>query len=291
MADSVGVFNRLGYSVTGAGTATTEFEFMEGTTLGLTEQFIDTNQIRGDLSHTSERVRRGNRRVDGTINMCPTPVELAVLLPLIYGASASGTSYPFGTATTLFDLYGVRDGTVYTYDEVGIESATFSASEGGPMQLSMTVVGKDETQAGSMGAITIDVTTQPFVLMDAVVSVGGSAREVSAFEITIRNFLEVKHRNSVTPTQIKKTDRLVTVNLPISLGTDSALYGSALAGVAVTITLTNGAVSLAFSMTKVQAPKAPLPLGQRGILDFPWQGVARKDGSTRELTTTLDSTP
>lgn len=291
MADKVGAFNRLGYSATGAGTATTEFEFLEGSTLGLTEQFWDANAIRGTRSHGSERVRRVNRRVDGTLLLCPTPVELAVLLPLILGGTPVGTAYPLGEALTLFDLYGVRDGTVYTYDECAVETATFTATEGGPMQLQMTVVGKDETAAGSMGAITIDVTTQPFVLSDAAVSVAGSAREVSGFELTIQNVLEVKHRNSNTPTQIVATDRSVLLNLPISLGTDGALYGSVVGGVAATITLTNGAVSLLFSLVKVQAPKNPLPLGQRGILDFPWQGVARKSGSTLELVTTLDSTP
>ncbi len=109
--------------------------------------------------------------------------------------------------------------------------------------------------------------------------------------MTIRNPLDVKYRNSNTPTQIKKVDRIVSLSLPISLGTDTALYGSSVAGVAATITLTNGNTSLVFSLAAVQAPKAPLPLGQRGILDFPWQGVARKSGSTLELVTTLDSTP
>ena len=291
MADKLGVFNRLGYAATGVTTATAEFEFMEGSTLGLSEQFIDTNGMRGTRSHGSERVRRGTRRVDGTLTLAPTPVELAVLLPVIFGAVASGTSYPLGEPATLFNLFGVRDGTVYTYSDCAVESATFTAAEGGPLQLSMTVVGKDEAASGSMGAAAVDTTTQPFVLHDAVVSVAGSAREVSAFELTVRNTLEVKYRNSATPTQIKATDRAVTLSLPISLGDGSALYGSALAGVAATITLTNGAVSLLFSMAAVQAPKGPLPFGQRGILDFPWAGVARKTGSTLELVTTLDSTP
>jgi hypothetical protein len=291
VADKVGAFNRLGYSATGAGTATVEFEFGEGSTLGLTEQFLDTSQIRGTLSHGSERVRRVVRRVDGTLVMAPTAVELATLLPMILGAAASGTTYALSDTYTAVDLYGVRDGTVYTYDEVAVETTTFYATEGGPMQVTMSVVGKDETQAGSMGAVTVDVTTQPFVLSDAVVSVASSAREVSAFELTVQNVLEVKYRNSLTPTQIKKIDRTVTLSLPISLGDGSALYGSAVGGVAATITLTNGAVSLLFSMAAVQAPRNPLPLGQRGILDFPWRGVARKTGSTLELVTTLDSTP
>ncbi len=291
MADKVGAFNRLGFSTTGAGTATVEFEFSEGTSLGLTEQFIDTSQIRGTLSHGSERVRRGVRRVDGSLVMAPTAVELVTLLPMILGAAAAGTAYALSDTYTTCDLYGVRDGTVYTYDEIAVETATFYATEGGPMQCTLSVVGKDETQAGSMGSISVDVTTQPFVLSDAVVSVASASREVSAFELTVTNTLEVKYRNSLTPTQIKKIDRTVTLSLPISLGDGAALYGSAVAGVAATITLTNGAVSLLFSLAAVQAPKNPLPLGQRGILDFPWRGVARKSGSTLELVTTLDSSP
>lgn len=291
MSDKVGTFNRLGFAASGETTATAEFEFLEGTTLGLSETFIDTNGLRGTRSHGSERVRRGTRRVDGTINLAPTPVELATLLPLIFGANASGTSYPLGESLTEFNLFAVRDGTVYTCSDCVVASATFSAAEGGPMQLSMTVIGKDEAASGSMGSAAIDLTTQPFVLHDAAVSVAGSAREVSSFSLTIDNVVEAKYRNSATLTQLKATDRIVTVDLPVSLGTDGALYGSALAGVATTITLTNGTVSLAFSMAKVQAPKQPLPFGQRGILDLPWRGVARKESTTNELVTTLDSTP
>ncbi len=292
MSDKVGVFNRLQYAASGGTTGTKEFEFLAGSTLGLTEQFIDTNGLRGTRSHPSERVRRGNRRVDGVINMAPTPVELVTLLPLIFGGTPSGTSYPLGESLTLFNLFAIRDATVYTYEDCAVESATFSATEGGPMQLSMTVVGKQETAGGAAGSTSLqDLTTQPFVLMDAVATVGGSDRAISGFSLTIRNFLEVKYRNSTTPTQIVATDREITLDLPISFGTDGALYGSALAGVSAAIALTNGNTSLTFTMSKVQAPKGPIPIGERTIIDFPWRGVARKDGSTLELTTVLDSTP
>lgn len=291
MADKVGVFNRLQYAASGVTTGATEFEFLEGSSIDLNEQFVDPNGLRGTRSHVSERVRRGLRRVDGTLVMAPTPVELVTLLPLIYGGTPSGTSYPLGESLTAFNLFPIRDGTVYTAQDCVVETATFYATEGGPMQLSVTVVGEDEVASGTAGSLAPDVTTGPFVLADAAVSVASGSREVSAFELTIQNVLEVKYRNSLTPTQIKATDRIVTLSLPISLGDGSALWGSAVAGVAATITLTNGTVSLAFSLAAVQAPKSPLPFGQRGILDFPWRGVARKSGSTLELVTTLDSTP
>lgn len=292
MADKFGVFNRLQSAASGVTTGAVEYEFLAGSTLGLNEQFIDTNALRGTRSHSSERVRRGNRRVDGVLNFAPNPVELVALLPWIFGGSPSGTSYPLAETLTPLNLFAIRDSTVYTYEDCYVESATFSATEGGPMQVSITTVGKQETVGGTAGATTLlDLTTQPFVLMDAVATVGGSAREIAGFSLTIRNFLEVKYRNSTTPTQIVATDREVTLDLPISFGTDGALYGSALAGVAAVIALTNGNTSLTFTMNKVQAPKGPIPIGERTIIDFPWRGVARKDGTTLELTTVLDSTP
>lgn len=291
MSDKVGVFDRLAYAASGVTTATAEFEFAEGSELGLQESFIDTNQLRGTRSHSSERVRRGTRRVDGTINMAPTPVELTTLLPLILGGTPSAGSYPLGESLTLFNLFAVRDGTVYTYQDCVVDSATFTASEGGPMQLSLSVIGKDEVQSGSMGAVSVDLTTQPFTLMDTTVTVAGVTRQVTSVEISIRNMVQALWRNSLTITQLKATDREISISLPASQGTDSDLYGSALGGVAVVVTFTNGGTSLSFSATKVQAPKQPLPWGERGILNLPWRGVARKDGSTLELTTTLDATP
>ena len=289
MADKVGVFNRLGWA-SGASTATVEFEFLEGSSLGLSENFIDVNALRGTRSHPSERVKRGTRRVDGNLSFAPTPLELDTLLPLILGGTKTTNTIPLAETVPEHDWLAVRDGTIWHYNGAKVDSATFSCSEGGPLQVSLSIIGKDEVAEGSMGSLTTDLTGGPYTLMECVATVGGTAYEFSAFELTISNALEAKFRNSATLTQIKATDRIVTVSLPVSQGDASALYGSALAGVAVVVTFTSGTRSLVFTMNKVQAPKSPLPFGQRGILDFPWQGVARKDGTTLELVTTNDST-
>lgn len=292
MAEKVGVFNRLGFCTSGGSTATSEFEFLEGSTLGLTEQYIDANALRGSRFHSSERVRQGTRRVDGVINMAPNSAELAILLPYILGGVVSGNTYPMGERLTDFVLFGVRDGVVYTYPGLKVERATFSCQAGGPMQLSMTVVGVDETQSGSMGAAAIDLTTGgPYVLMDSVVSIAATTLGVEGFDLTIDNHLEVKYRNSITPSTINATDSTVSISLPLSFGINSAFYNSALGGVSVVNTLTNGNCSLAFSLAAAQSPRAPLPFGQRGVMDFPWQAVCRKASTTLPLITVLDSTP
>ena len=64
-------------------------------------------------------------------------------------------------------------------------------------------------------------------------------------------------------------------------------------GVAVVATFTNTISSntMVFTSTKVQFPRQTPTNQGRGEIFLPLQGVARKDGSTAELTVTLDSTP
>lgn len=292
MADKVGVFNRLGWD-DDTTTATVEFEFLEGTTIGVQEEFLDVNGMRGTRSHIADRTRRTRRRVQGNLLFAPTPVELDTLLYLAMGTAKSGTTIALAETVPATYWIAVRDGTTYNYSGCVVETCRITASEGGAMQVQLSIQGVDEAAAGSIGSNTIDASTGgPYVMSDGAVTVGGSSYEFDSIEIVIQNRLEVKQRNSVTPTQIKAVDRLVTVSLPFSQGDASALYGSALAGVTVVATFTNGACSCAFSFTKVQTPKSELPFGKRGILELPWQGVARRasDG-TKELVVTNDSTP
>ncbi len=132
--------------MTGAtSTVDTPYGVAEGSRIGLTEQFIDTAGIRGTLSHTSERVRKGTRMVNGNITLQPNAVELDTLLPWIYGATESADS--FVLSDSVIEKYVGVDRTtkVFVYDGVVVETATFSATEGGPLTLSMSLLGKDET--------------------------------------------------------------------------------------------------------------------------------------------------
>lgn len=289
MADAVGTFSRLGYASSSSGNATTEFEFLPGSSLGLAENFIDAQGMSGTRSHHSERVRRGTRQVSGSLQFAPSAVELATLIGLATGNS-NGTLAETVPAHT-WHIW--RDGVLYKYTDCKVDTATFSVSEGGPLQLTLQLVGVDETlPGGNFPSLTVDLTTGPFVMADAGnCSVGGTGYRFSAFELTIANKLEPKYRNSNTITSLNATDREVTVSLPFNLGDGASLYGASVAGVAVSLTLTNGATSIQFEMPAVQTPRQPLPFAQRGVLDLPWQGVARKSGTTAELTITLDSSP
>lgn len=290
MADKIGTFDRLGYGASSP--ATVEFHFLEGSTLGLNEQPpIDTNALRGTRSHTSERVRQGTRRVDGSLVFAPSPVELDTLLYLILGTAEAADLFALAETVPSFYLAADRNGTLYNYSSCKVNRATFEGSEGTPINLAVEVIGTDETITGSFASLSADVASQPYVFHDATLSVGGQAYNFRRFALTIDNALEVVYRNSATPTAIHATDRTVSVGLALPLGDASAAYASAVSSaVAVTLTFTNGARSILFSMPACHAPRAPIPFGIRGAIDFDWQGIARRTAASLELVTTSDST-
>lgn len=285
MAESIGTFDKLWLSSDNI--SYTQFEFLEGSSLGLSEQFLDTNGIRGTRSHASERVRRGLRQTGGSLLFNPTPAELDILLPWILGGTKSGNTIPLAESLTALYARTGRDGTFHLYDGLKVSSASFSASEGGLLQVAVQVVGIDEASSSAPAGSITDAA--PYIFYDAAATVGGSSYSFRSCGVSIDNGLETRYNNSVTPSSIHAADRQVTTQLGMPYGDASALYGSALAGVAVVLTFTNGGVSLSFSMAAVQSPRQPLELGGRRARTLNWSGVARKSGSTAELVVTNDS--
>lgn len=287
MPESVGTFDRLFLDPTASGSYTA-VEFLPGSTLGLSEQFLDPSGIRGVRGHQSERVRRGLRQTGGTLLFNPTPADLDLLLPWILGTAESSDTFALGETVPEGQAKVSRDGTWHLYDQLFVNRATFTASEGTLVQLAVEVVGVDEASTTSASGSIADAT-QPYVMTDAVLTVGVTGYGFRSFELAIDNHLEVRHNNSAVPITIHATDRTVSVALGVPYGDGSALYGSALGGVAVSLALTNGNTSLTFAMPKVQAPRSPLEVGNRASRTMAWQGVARRSGSSAELVVTSDS--
>jgi hypothetical protein len=97
--------------------------------------------------------------------------------------------------------------------------------------------------------------------------------------------------NSLTITRINEEGRQCDWSLGVPYGDTSALYGLSVAGVATSITFTNGNTSLVIASTKVQYVKESAAGGGREEILLPLNGVARKDGSTAEVIFTLDESP
>lgn len=293
MAEKVGVFNKLYLSAGASDASYTELEFIDGSTIGLQEQFADSNGMTGSRTRTAARTVQGIRQTGGTLLFQPTPLELDLLLPWALGGTKSTNSIPLAETVLARWLKTYRDGVYHMYDGVKVESITFNCSEGSLLSVSLSVVGVDEVESVAPTTPTaFDVATSPYIMHQCVASVAATEYPFRSYQLTLNNMLEVRHNNSQTPTSIRATDRRVTVGMGLPYGDAAALYGSAVGGVAVVATFTNGARSLVLSAPKVQTPRTPLPFGARGALNLDWMGTARGDGTTinSELAVSNDST-
>lgn len=287
---AVGYQGQLGISASNPVDAA--FEFISES-LRKTGANIEHDGIAGTRSHRSERIRANNFTVGGTITMQPCPEELAALLPWILGANASGTT--FALAETLQERYVTIDrGTkVFTYDGCKVARATFSASEGTPLTVELEIVGKTETVAnsGTFPAITV-TNAPPFMFYDAVSSIASTAYAFKSFRLTVDNNLAVSFNNSQSASHIVAADRMVSVEITTPYSSDeTALLGTAVAGLTSTFTLTNGGYSCAFALAKWQIPTlTPTISTKNGETVLTLAGMARMSSTTRELIVTLDST-
>jgi hypothetical protein len=294
MSAALGMISKLGIDSTDP--VAKRFDFADGTQIGADEEFIDGNGLRGTLSHDISRVRRGNRRVSGQINMQPNAVELSYLLQWILGGSPTGSgtvTYPL--ADTLVTRYVAVDrnaSTLFTYDAVAVDRATFRADQGSPLSLNLDVVGKDETQSGSFPSLTIDTANGPFIFTDCVVVIGGTTVDIRNFELVVENKIDRdRFFNSATLVTPNKQDRQIMFRTELPWGDYYALYNTGPSGVAITLTFTYGSAVLAFSLVKVAFPRKPFPpMGRRENM-FMLEGNAYKSGSTLELVTTLNVGP
>jgi hypothetical protein len=238
--------------------------------------------------------------------MNPNAAELALLLPWILGADASGTTYALGewlqSFTTTIKKDNSTDGKVFTYNGCRVARAVFSAEQGGPLTLQMDIEARDETvnNAGTFPSLTLNVATGPFIFSDSAgaITVAGSPYPFKRFSVTVDNMLDTERfTNSQTRTAIPTRGRIVTVELDGPYGNNSATYPTAATlatGVAVAATFTNTihAVSIAFSCPKVHFPRRTAGWNGRDEVMLPLVGEARANAAANdELVVTLDSTP
>jgi hypothetical protein len=276
-----------------SGTADTFFDFVSEN-LKLTQELPDLSGFRGLRGRPSERVREVARRVGGPIVFHPTPGDLVTLLPRILGAAAVGTTFAVAETIPSFIVTIDRVIKVPTYTGCYVNRATFRGSENSPMELTLDIIGTDESvgAAGSFPAISVSDATVPYVFSDLALVINSVTYACKTWELTVDNALEPQFFNSLTMTRANATDRIITVTTQLPYGDASAAYGLTQTGVACTATFTNGGVSCLFTTPAVSFPKdSPVVSNTRGEIFLNLTGVARRSGSTAELTITNDSTP
>lgn len=290
MASAMGVNAKLGIGTTS--TVDQPLEFLSES-LALVENFVDSAGLRGSREHRAERMRRGTRQVQGAITLTPTPLELDYLLPWITGGTKDGSGNILLAETVPARYVAIdRDVKVPVYSGVKVGSANFKASVGGPLTVTLNLIGIDETvgNSGSFPSITADLTGSPYMLSDLALTVGGTTYQCDDIDFTVDNMLEVKYFNSETPTRINAMDRAIPITISTPYGDGAALHGTALTGVAVVATFTQSTRSFTATFGAVSAPRNSAVVSGRGETMLQWSGVSRKTGSTPSVAFVNDST-
>lgn len=279
-----------------ANPVTKRFDF-QSENLILSEDFKDTNGLRGTRSRAGERIVAGIRHVAGQITLQPNSLELANLLQWIMGGTPTGTpavTYPLADALQTRFVTVDRVAKVFTYNGCVVDKCHIKGSQGEPLVITLDVCGLDETiaAAGSFPVIALDTTTQPFMFFELAITIGGVTYQAKDVDITIDNAID-KDRffNSLTATALIAMDRHITVSFSLPYGDATTVYGLGAAGTAVVATFTNGGAVLTLTMGRVAFPRhSPSVAGRQEVM-LPFSGTAYKNGSTLELVTLLNPGP
>lgn len=257
--------------------------------------YLNGNAMKGTLSHHSNRTANGPIGVGGSFSFRPTSADLALLLPYCFGTAASGTTYALADTLGSFVIQkqtGSSGNRVFTYPTMYASAFTFAGGYGQLMTAAVDVVGLTEAVGSSFPSFTPNYANAVFPFDGLALTVGGSSYSCFDFSIRVDHAVQLQQVNSRTATAAFPTDRIVTVNLSVPAGDllAATIADTSLAVVA-TFTASSGTESLVFTLPAVRFEAMSPTIGDRGEIRLPLSGQAFRTSGSRELVTTLDSTP
>lgn len=231
------------------------FEFVSST-LKMRQSHVRSEGVRGTRQRRKERIRIGQEAVSGNIIMNPSVTELDLLWSRILGGTTAGGITDI--AETLPEFWVCRDDVskVHTFNSCRVARATFSGTQGQPIQLTLDIEGEDETigNAGTFPALTLD-TDNFFIFSDLTLTLQSTARKFRQFTLTIDNMLDVnRYNNSTTRTEIATQDLEVTLSVDAPYTVDNIdLEDQAVAGAAGILVLTDAVTTYTFNFANVKS--------------------------------------
>lgn len=211
-------------------------------TLGSMREIQHTNAITGTLSRSITGVRPHSYLVQGTIALQPSPSQLALWLPRIFGgtpgALGSGTgldvdgdgkdrNYPLTNVLPKWDSLHYRENGIFQYTELQVAQAILrgKTSNGGEatefMELILVVVGQQEiiTQSGGASpwpvtepALPSTIDFNPYAFWETKFLMNGTELDYEQFTMTVDNMLAIKFYNKQYPTCIRSTGRRIRMD-------------------------------------------------------------------------------
>jgi hypothetical protein len=270
--------------------------------MGIEQEFRDLNGTRGKLSKDGNRVRPNLIHVAPRIRTQPTCLELETLLPWIMGGG-TGTAPMLQNAAPLLGMgydFGLAGGNAWFISGCAVDEATFSASSGEPLDVSISCLGQSYAVGQTFtSGLYLDVTTQPFMFIDTSsginVNSGGANVTIKDFSLTIANGLDRgRFLNSQTLTILQKLNRRITCSFSVPYGFYTSYYGLSLTSltqpskqsqaVSLVATYMNGGSALQFTINDLRIkPVAPdVVFQQENFIRMEGEAYMDPSGSSQE---------
>jgi hypothetical protein len=172
---------------------------------------------------------------------------------------------------------------VYTYANCKVNRLTLSGRQGELINLTLDVEGLTESATGSSPSEPTSAT--PYWFDDVVLTIGGTAYEVEAFELVVDNaIITDRFQMNATRADLPEGDRMVTLRTEHSYSTNtSGLHSVAVAGSNCTLVLADGTTTRTYTFAKLQSPDNGPEVGGKGPIPLIKNWTARKDGATKEI--------
>lgn len=265
--------------------------------IGIMLEQKNMNGTRGKYDEDIERVRVNRTTISPRYRGEPTALEWATLLPWALGATASGTTYALGNNVyQKYMRFDPSNGKKWQFVGVAVDALTMRSSSGEPLSCDLDLVGMTYSNpVDSFPAGNLDITTQPFLLSDCVLTWDGSTRNFRDMSVSVRNNIDRgRFLNSQTLTATNKLHREIVWSIELPSGDYDSLWDSgdgANSGANLSAVFTNGATSITLASTAVNLiPVAPMhPFQNEGMLRL--EGKAYSLAGASSFTVTLDSTP
>lgn len=279
-------------------TVDTRLDFIEFDP-GVAQEFKDLNGTRGKYDKDTDRMRIVRKAVSPRYRGEPTALEWATILPWALGGTPSGSgtvTYPLGnTVLGKYVHFMPNAGKQWLESGVGVDGLTIRASAGEGVTCELDMVGLDYTNpSGSYPSINLDVSTQPFIMTDCVLTWNGTARQIRDLTISVRNNIDrTRYLNSLTLTALYKLKREISWAIELPSGDYDSLWdsGTGTTGASLSAVFTNGSQVLSVASTAVRfGPRNPdHPFQQEGFLRL--EGEAYSAAGATPLTVTLNPGP
>lgn len=266
---------------------------------GVMQEFKDLNGTRGKFDKDTERNRIVRKSVSPRYRGEPTALEWATILPWALGGAPTGSgtvTYPLGnSAPAKYVHFMPNAGKQWLLAGVGVDSLTIRSSAGEGVTCELDLVGLTYTNpSSSYPSINLDVSTQPFLMTDCVLTWNSTARQIRELSLTVRNNIDrTRYLNSQTLTALYKLRREISWAVELPSGDYDALWdsGTGTTGASLSAVFTNGSQVLTLASTGVRfPPRNPShPFQQEGMLRL--EGEAYSVAGATPLTVTLNPGP